>query len=90
MSLAAVPEPRNRQERRSVSLSQLRSLPPTLTAEEAGAFWSLSAWSVYEATKRGDVPVEPIRIGRSLRWATAAVLRSIGIDPVEVLATEGE
>ncbi len=64
-----------------MKLSDVSSLPPTLRAEEAAEAFDVSTWSLYEAVKRGDAPVMPLRIGRSLRWPTASVLRAIGIEP---------
>lgn len=80
MSLVALPD-----RVRHLTLSDLRGLPPVLTAEEAAPLWGISVWSLYEASKRGGAPVAPLRIGRSLRWPTAAVLRSIDVNLAEVL-----
>ena len=81
MTLAALPPP---ERPRRLTLAELRDLPPTLSTEEAAPFWRVSPWSLYERVKRGDAPVEPLHIGRTLRWPTASVLRSVGIDLAEV------
>lgn len=54
----------------------------TLTTEELAAVLGVSAWSLYEAARRGDPPVAPIRVGRRLVWPRAAVEALVG--PVEV------
>ena len=53
----------------------------TLTAEELAAALGVSTWTVYEAVKRGDCPVEPIRIGRRLLWPRARVEQLLGPAP---------
>ena len=61
---------------------------PTLGAEEVADLYGCSSWSIYK--NKGDLPVAPIRVGRSLRWPTLSVLRSLGLaaqeQPVEMVA----
>ncbi|MDA8302129.1 MAG: helix-turn-helix domain-containing protein [Actinomycetota bacterium] len=47
----------------------------TYTAEQVAAFMGVSKWAVYEAVRRGECPVPPIRWGRRLVWPAAAVDR---------------
>lgn len=53
----------------------------TIGAEEMAEAFGCSTWQVYELVKRGECPVEPIHVGRKLRWPTAAVLRKLAIEP---------
>lgn len=71
-------------------LADLATLPPTLKAEQTAEILDCSTWALYESVKNGGCPVEPIRVGRCLRWPTAAVLRVVGIDPTEALRTVEE
>jgi predicted DNA-binding transcriptional regulator AlpA len=58
----------------------LADLPPTLTADQIGEILGLSTYSVYSGAKRGNLPVQPIRVGgRLLRWPTATVLAVLGL-----------
>jgi predicted DNA-binding transcriptional regulator AlpA len=52
---------------------------PTLNAKQVAELWGVSDWQVYETHKRGECPVEPLTIGRCLRWPTAKVLASVGL-----------
>jgi hypothetical protein len=72
-----------------MTLADLLELPPTLDAHKVGECWGISGWSVYEGAKRGDLPVEPITVGRSLRWPTISVLLSIGFDPQMIAGVIG-
>lgn len=63
-----------------MKLSEVDDLPPTLDGHQAAELLGCSYWHLLELVKRGEAPVEPLRLGRSLRWPTAAVLRALGID----------
>lgn len=52
--------------------------PRTLRAEELADLLGVSAWAIYEAVRRGDCPVEPIRVGRRVVFARAAVDALLG------------
>lgn len=52
---------------------------PTIDASTAASIFGCSVWSLYEQVKRGDCPVEPLRLGRKLRWPTARVLDAVGL-----------
>jgi predicted DNA-binding transcriptional regulator AlpA len=51
---------------------------PTLRAEEVAAVWDLNVWTVYE--HQAELPVQPIRVGRCLRWPTKSVLATVALD----------
>lgn len=57
----------------------LAELGLTLDAKEAAAVLGVSTWTLYETVKAGTCPVEPLRVGKRLRWPTALVLRAVGI-----------
>ncbi len=64
---------------RLADLSDLRDLPPTLTAEQVAEMWGCSTWAVYAMAKAGECPVTPLKLGRKLVWPTLGVLRSVGL-----------
>jgi predicted site-specific integrase-resolvase len=55
-------------------------LPPTLDASQTAELLGVSYWTLLRAVKAGTSPVEPLRVGRSLRFATARVLAALGIE----------
>jgi len=63
---------------------RLGKLPPTLGAREVAELWGVARWAVYEHATDGQLPVPPIRVGRALRWPTALVLASVGLDAESV------
>ena len=56
-------------------------LPTTIDGHQVAELWGCSYWSVLEQVRAGTCPVEPLRLGRKLRWPTALVLLSVGIHP---------
>lgn len=80
--LAALPE---RHDVGRLTLDDLRDLAPTLSTEQVAALLGCSPWTLYEAVRGGRAPVEPIRVGRVLRWPTLLILQRLGVDPAEVL-----
>ncbi len=61
-------------------LSDLADLPATIDARQLADLFGCSYWSVLEQVKAGTCPVAPLRLGRKLRWSTAAVLRLLEAD----------
>ena len=47
----------------------------TYTAEELAAMLGVSTWSIYNAVKNGDCPVQPVRVGRRMVWPRSKVDR---------------
>jgi hypothetical protein len=82
MSISSLPAP----DHGRLTLDDLRDLPPTLDGRQVAEILGCSYWSLLEQVKFGRCPVEPLRLGRNLRWPTVAVLRVIGIDSDAVLA----
>lgn len=65
----------------SIALKDVGDLPTTLEADQVAELLGISKWTLYELNRRGEAPVQPLHLGRTLRWPTAAVLRVLGIDP---------
>jgi hypothetical protein len=59
--------------------AEIKALPPTLDAKTLAEMLDVHVWTLYEAVKHGTCPVEPLRVGRKLRWPTALVLRALGL-----------
>jgi hypothetical protein len=53
---------------------------PTITAEVYAELLSCSTWAIYK--NRDTLPVPAIAVGRALRWPTAQVLASLGLEDV--------
>lgn len=54
----------------------------TITAEQLADRLGVSSWAVYESVRRGDCPVQPIKVGRRLVWARARVDALLGPEGV--------
>lgn len=55
-------------------------LPPTLDASQTAKLLGVSYWTLLRAVNAGTCPIDAIRVGRSLRFATARVLSVLGVD----------
>ena len=53
--------------------------PATCTTEEFAELLGVSTWALYESVRRGDPPIEPIRVGRRLVWSRAKVDALLGV-----------
>lgn len=71
-----------------MKLSDIAALPPTLDGHQVAEMLGCSYWSLLEQVKAGKAPVEPIHLGRNLRWPTVAVLRVVGIDASSIMTRE--
>jgi hypothetical protein len=69
-----------------VRLADLAGLPPTLTTDETAVLLRVSTEHLWALARSGQAPVEPIRVGRRLRWPTAKVLGVLGIHAEDALA----
>jgi predicted DNA-binding transcriptional regulator AlpA len=54
-------------------------LPLTLSTEQFAGAVGGSVWGIYDLVKRGASPIEPLRLGRKMRWRTADVLDLLGV-----------
>ncbi len=64
-----------------MNLDDVASLPTVMDAGQTAAIFDCSVDHLYDLVRRGEAPVEPIRLGRSLRWPTLPVLRLLGVRP---------
>lgn len=53
---------------------------PTLTTIETAELFDVNAETLLRLARRGEAPVEPLRLGRALRWPTARVLEALGLN----------
>jgi predicted DNA-binding transcriptional regulator AlpA len=65
-----------------------RERAETIDTDTYADLLGVSRWTLYAAAKDGTAPIEPIHVGRAIRWPKAAVLASLGLDelPSEVKA----
>ena len=63
----------------ALTLADCQHLPPTLDGHQTAEILGCSYWMLLELVKAGRAPVEPLRLGRRLRWPTIAVLAVVGI-----------
>lgn len=61
-----------------------RPYPPTVATDVVAGWWSCSPELLQRQAAAGELPVTPLRLGRRLRWPTAAVAGAAGL-PVEVV-----
>jgi len=71
-----------------MNLSDVGSLPPTLSTRQAAEVLGVSVDHLYDVRRESpaDLPVQPIELGRALRWPTAPLLRALGVEPPRVEA----
>lgn len=48
--------------------------------ERLAELLDVSTWSIYESVRRGDCPVPPIRVGKRIVFARAAVNALLGLE----------
>lgn len=61
-------------------LGDLADLGPTMSTQQVAKLYGVTPDTLYASVRNGTPPVPVIRIGRAVRWPTAAVLASIGLD----------
>jgi predicted DNA-binding transcriptional regulator AlpA len=59
---------------------QLLDLPPALDTATTAELYGISADHLWRLAREGRAPVEPLRLGRALRWPRDAVLRTLAIE----------
>jgi excisionase family DNA binding protein len=52
----------------------------TFTTAEAAKFLGVSTDALYESVRNGEAPVEPLRIGRAMRWPVKRLMDLVGSD----------
>lgn len=61
---------------------ELRSWPVFVPlVSDAASVFGVSDWHAYDLARRGDFPVEVIRLGKRLMCRTSDLLRAAGLDP---------
>ncbi|MDP9334302.1 MAG: helix-turn-helix domain-containing protein [Actinomycetota bacterium] len=68
---------------------ELMRLPIALDTATAADLYDVSPDHLWKLAREGRAPVEPLHLGRALRWPRASVLRSLGIDASDGL-TDGD
>lgn len=53
---------------------------PTLSSSEAAGMFDVSTETLLRLARKGEAPVEPLRLGRALRWPTARILEALGLE----------
>jgi predicted DNA-binding transcriptional regulator AlpA len=66
-----------------VTRREVEQLPVSLDTEQAAALYGVSRDHLWKLAREGRAPVEPLRLGRALRWPRALVLASLGLDGEE-------
>ena len=67
-------------------LPDVDALPPSLTSEQAAPLLGVSRGCLWAAARdeggfmAGSALIEPIRVGRALRWPKAPIVRALGLD----------
>jgi excisionase family DNA binding protein len=51
-----------------------------MTVPEVAELLGVSPWTVYEAIRRGEPPVPVIKLGRRVLFATALVMKLLGVE----------
>jgi excisionase family DNA binding protein len=54
--------------------------PPVADVDEVAAALRISRWTVYDGVKAGTFPLQPIRIGRTLRFRRSDLNALLGIE----------
>ena len=62
-------------------LRDLGDLPPTLDTAQASRLLGVSKDLLWRLAREGTAPVEPLRLGSTLRWPTARLAAVLGVDP---------
>lgn len=57
-----------------------QTYPLTLSTAEAAEFLGCSAQRLQAERGTGRLPIEPLTLGRRLRWPTLDVARAVGLD----------
>ncbi|MGJ6968783.1 hypothetical protein ACSDR0_43460 [Streptosporangium sp. G11] len=72
-------------ETRGMPLAELLALPAAVDLVTAGRAWGFGRTKSHELARAGEFPCPVRRIGNTYRVTRADLLRSLGIDPLQVL-----
>ncbi len=62
------------------TIGSIRDLPAVLTTEQAADLLGVGKDHLWALARAGSAPVQPLRLGRALRWPTAPLLALLGLD----------
>lgn len=63
-----------------MQLADVASLPPTLTTAQAAEMLGVGRDHLWKLAREGTAPVDPLRLGSSLRWPTAKLAALLGVE----------
>jgi len=72
---------------RGMSLAELLALPTAIDLVTAGRAWGFGRTKSHDLARAGEFPCPVLRIGNAYRVTRADLLRSLGIDPLQVDAS---
>lgn len=55
------------------------ALPAAVDTPTAAQLYGISADHLWALRRRGQAPIEPLVLGRCLRWPLASILRQLGL-----------
>ncbi|GAY09824.1 AlpA family transcriptional regulator [Pseudonocardia sp. N23] len=70
----------------SLSHGDLLALPPAVDVQTAGRALGIGRSTAYDLAQRGEFPVPVLRVGRSYRVPTAALLDLLGVRRTPIVA----
>lgn len=63
-----------------MKLGDVVDLPPTLDTHQAAELLGVGVDHLWRLARQRSAPVEPLRLGRALRWPTKPLLERLGLD----------
>ncbi|GGQ23700.1 hypothetical protein GCM10010140_62480 [Streptosporangium pseudovulgare] len=69
---------------KGMSLAELLALPAAVDLVTAGRAWGLGRTKSHDLARAGEFPCPVLRLGNAYRVTRADLLRSLGIDPLQV------
>lgn len=68
-----------------MKLAEFGQLPATLDTPAAARLLGVSTDLLYRLVREGGCPVEPLRLGRAIRWPTLRLVEVVGAEAVAEL-----
>lgn len=65
---------------KALSVSQVLELPAMATARQAFAAVGVSEYTGYELVRNDEFPIEPVRVGRAIKFRRASILALLGLE----------
>ncbi|MFV2217072.1 helix-turn-helix domain-containing protein [Actinomadura sp. LOL_016] len=73
-----------------LTAAEIRSLPATIDLVTAGRIFGIGRTTAYHLARTGEFPCRVLRIGRTYRVSTAAVLAALGLSADDGAGLSGE